>query len=314
MCATTEIWKDMLVRACERLVRDGHAKGIYLDQLGGQCGQPCYSPNHGHPVGGGHYATDGLRDICRACREAMWKYDPQAALSGEVQHETLIDVTDHRLQHYNMWPGWVNLWAAVYGDMTATYGRTITWGGTDREGNPEPDIQFFARCGNTFVSGMQFARIWPTGNRDRWLNSPAMKRFGDYFRLVVNLRRAAKKFLEFGYLQRPVKYLTEVPDLTATDAKGRDMKIKAVLDSAWRASDDSLGFVFTNISDEEQAFTWQADLSRYEIADAEVYDVKQIAPTATRTTVARLETTLLKRSETMPPHSAVVYEVTVGAY
>jgi len=127
-------------------------------------------------------------------------------------------------------------------------------------------------------------------------------------------RRAAKKFLEFGYLQRPVKYLSGVPDLTATDAKDRDMKIKAVLDSAWRASDDSLGFVFTNISDEEQAFTWQADLSRYEIDDAEVYDVKQIMPGEKSAAVARLETTLLERSETMAPHSVVVYQVTVGAY
>jgi len=37
-------------------------------------------------------------------------------------------------------------------------------------------------------------------------------------------------------------------------------------------------------------------------------------PEGKRTTVARLETTLLKRNETLAPHSAVVYQVTVGAY
>ena len=72
--------------------------------------------------------------------------------------------------------------------------------------------------------------------------------------------------------------------------------------------------IFTNVSTQPLAVTWQADLSRYEIADAEVYDLRQIMPDGGKKAVGQLETRLLKRTETMEPHSALVYQVTVGAY
>ncbi len=315
MCAATETWKDMLVQACERLVRDGNVSGIYLDQLGGHCGRPCYAPNHGHPVGGGHYATDGLRDICQAIREAMWRHYPEAALSGEVQHEMLIDVTDHRLQHYNYWPGWVNLWPAVYGDYTVTYGRTLGFTqSADKDGNlPEP-IDFYGPTGNTFVSGLAFARFWPTGNPANLITSPGNEDKREYFQTCLDLRREGRKWFEFGYLQRPVAVLSEVPAVPIKDPKGRDSTIDALLHSSWLASDGSLAFLFTNVSEEPLEVSWLADLSRYEIAPAEVYRVRRLMPDGTRRSVAELETTRLERSEALEPHAVVVYEVTVGAY
>ncbi|MEA3401352.1 MAG: DUF6259 domain-containing protein [Armatimonadota bacterium] len=313
MCAATETWKDMLVRACERLVRDGNASGVYLDQLGGHCSRPCYSPDHGHPVGGGAYATDGLRQICQAIREAMWRHYPEAALSGEVQHEMLLDVTDHRLMHYNYWPGWVNLWAAVYGDYTVTYGRTISFAQTPRsDGTPRQPIEFFGPMGNTLVSGMAFGRIWPTGNPQNLLSSPGNEAKKQYFITCVDLRCAARKFLEFGYLQRPVRIPAYIPQVPIDDPKGRPSAIDAVLHSSWRASDGSLGFVFTNVSEEVQEFDWVADLSTYEIAPAEVYRVQRILPDGTRRKVADLQMPTLQRSEELQPHDVMVYEVTVA--
>ncbi len=312
ICASAQVWRRALVEACVRLVREGHQQGIYLDQLGGQCGRPCYSAEHGHPVGGGHYASDGLREICAAVRTAIREVDPEAAVSGEVQHETLLDVTDHRLTHYNVWPQWVNLWAAVYGDMSATYGRTVSWRGDTGAGD-----SFYGACGNTFVSGIQFARIWPSGNEEHWLGSPTYAEQADYFKTVVDLRRAARGFLEYGWLQRPVKITTEVPQITINahmGSKVREFEIPALLASAWASHDGDLAFIFTNVSTQPLAVTWQADLSRYEIADAEVYDLRQIMPDGGKKAVGQLETRLLKRTETMEPHSAVVYEVTVGTY
>ncbi|MCD6360190.1 MAG: hypothetical protein J7M38_04935 [Armatimonadetes bacterium] len=318
MCAATDIWRDMLVRACERLVAEGHTSGVYLDQLGGHCGVPCYSPDHGHPVGGGHYATDGLRDICAAIRQAMWKHDPQAALSGEVQQETLLDVTDHRLQHYNYWPGWVNLWAAVYGDMTSSYGRTIGFRQSpDKEGNPPPPIDNYGPIGNTFVSGLVFGRLWPTGNPMNLLDAEGNEELRAFFTDLVGLRRVARRWLEFGYLQRPVRFAEPIPDVPIKDPKGRDSSIKAVLDSAWIDEEGALAFVFVNVSEEEQTFTWRADLATYEIAPAEVYHIRRILPDGSREMLGSFETgrnAVLEREETAPAHSALVLEVAVGAY
>jgi len=318
MCAATQTWKNMLVQACERLVRDGHCAGVYLDQLGGHCGTPCYSPDHGHRVGGGHYATDGLREICAAIREAMFRHDPEASLSGEVQHETLIDVTDHRLAHYNYWPGWVNLWAAVYGDYDMSYGRTIGFRQSpEADGTPYAAINNYAPLGNTFVAGLAFGRIWPTGNPLNLLDAEGNEELRGFFTELLKLRQSARSWLEFGYLQREVKFASEVPDLPILDPKGRDSSIKAVLDSAWINEDGALAFVFVNVSDEEQSFTWRADLATYEIAPAEVYTSKRLMPDGTRQGLGSLEVgrdAALERTESMPAHSALVVEVTVGAY
>jgi len=307
MCATGEAFRAALVEACVRLVRDGHQQGIYLDQLGAQCGRPCYAADHGHPVGGGHYATDGLRAMCTEIRDAIREVDPEAAISGEVQHEMFIDVTDHRLNHYNVWPGWVNLWAAVYGDMTCTYGRTIVWSGASGDGD-----SFYAACGNTFISGMQFARIWPTDNEDNWLSSPRLAEQAEYFRTLVDLRRAARKFVELGWLQRPVKYAETMPQMMISAAMGsktREFEVPCVLDSAWASHDGELAFVLTNTSAAERSFSWSADLATYEIADADGYSLSQIKPDGSVEEIGAIEGKVLARTETMPAHSTVVYRV-----
>jgi hypothetical protein len=315
MCAATEAWKDILVRGSEQLVTKGNVSGIYLDQLGGHCGRPCYNPDHGHPVGGGTYATDGLRAICSAINDTTHEVFPEAALSGEVQHEMLIDVTDHRLCHYNYWPGWVNLWPAVYGDYMVNYGRTISLAQSPRsDGTPREPIEFFGPCGNTLVAGMAFGRIWPTGNPMNLLIAEGNEAKREYLQKCVDLRQAAREWLEFGYLQRPVQMLTEIPDVPILDPKKRPSSIKAVLHSSWINEGGSLAFVFTNVSDEEQSFDWSADLTRYEIAPAEVYRIQQITPDGERESIAEIELPRIERTETLDPHAIVIYEVSVGAY
>ena len=315
MCAATDIWKDILVQSADQLVTKGNVSGIYLDQLGGHCGRPCYSPDHGHPVGGGTYATDGLRAICSAILEKTRESYPEAALSGEVQHEMLLDVTDHRLCHYNYWPGWVNLWPAVYGDYNIDYGRTISLAQTpNSDGTERQPIEFFGPTGNTLVAGMAFGRIWPTGNDQNLITSPGNEDKRAYLQECVDLRQAARDYLEFGYLQRPVQMLTAIPDVPIMDPKGRPSSMKAVLDSAWISSEGSLAFLFTNVSEEQQQFEWQADLTRYEIAPAEVYRIHRIMPDGERQSVGEIERPEIQRTETLAPHAIVLYEVTVGAY
>lgn len=304
ICADTKLWHDTMLSSCERLVKEGKAPGIYLDQLGNQGGIPCYNPAHGHPLGGGSYGTDGLRRICGDLRSRLGTVNPNFAIAGEVQGEAFIDVSDVRLNHYNNWPGWVNLWAAVYGDQTSTFGRTMIWRGPLGEGD-----NYYGHAGNTFVSGMQFGRIWPTGNAADWMSAPGMAEQRAYLQQLLGLRRTARKFLEFGWLQRPVKMLNEIPQLTLLDDKRRQMQAPAVLATAWAAHDGTIGFVFCNTSTDAQPVRWQADLARHEIAKKGQYRLTMLLADGTRKAEGELRGTLLERAETMPPHSAFVLEV-----
>jgi len=304
ICAASPTFREALVKASVRLVKEAGVAGIYLDQLGGQCGSPCYSAEHGHPVGAGGFGADGVREFCQAIRDAIRQVNPQAFVSGEPPPESLLDVIDLRLNAYNVWPGWVNLWAAVYGDQVPSYGRTIAWRGPQGDGD-----NFYAGCGNTFVSGVQFARLWPTGNPANVLTAPDLGDVRAYFQQVVGLRRAARKFLTYGWLQRPVRFLSEVPELTVTDPKNRPMKIAAVLATAWAAYDGTLGFVFTNISAQPQTVQWRADLSHHEIKPGQRYALTFLRADSRREAAGEVTGQLLQRTERMPAHSAFVLEV-----
>ena len=109
-------WSGELLRACERLVRDGNCSGVYRQWTRGR---PCYPISH--PVGGG-IATDSLRAICQAIRDAMQQHYPEAALSVRFSTKYL-DVTDHRLQLQPV----VGLrrCGRRCNDYTVTYGRTL---------------------------------------------------------------------------------------------------------------------------------------------------------------------------------------------
>ena len=72
--------------------------------------------------------------------------------------------------------------------------------------------------------------------------------------------------------------------------------------------------MFANVSEDEQRFSWSADMTRYEIPGAEVYVVSRLLPDGTLREIASLEKMMVAREETMPPHSVLFYRVTVGAY
>lgn len=130
-----------------------------------------------------------------------------------------------------------------------------------------------------------------------------------FLKQLVGLRKAARKFLGYGWLQRPVHVLHDVPLLDLNDAKGRPVQSPAVLATAWAAHHGILGFVFCNTSADAQEVRWQADLSRHEIDGAACYGLTVIQPDGTRTDAGELEGALLERTEEMPPHSAFILEV-----
>ncbi len=116
----------------------------------------------------------------------------------------------------------MNLWPAVYGDYMVNYGRTISLAQSPLpDGAEREPIEFFGPTGNTLVAGMAFGRIWPTGNPVNLITSEGNEAKRAYLQECVDLRQAARDWLEFGYLQRPVQMLTEIPDVPIMDPKKR---------------------------------------------------------------------------------------------
>lgn len=75
-------WAKYIADTCERLVKDLHLDGIYLDELGSAF--PCYNPHHNH-VEKGNYpvAPQDLAKSMTMVRNAMKRANPEAALMTE---------------------------------------------------------------------------------------------------------------------------------------------------------------------------------------------------------------------------------------
>ncbi len=272
MCAASRLWQDELTKVCVRLVKSGGAAGVYLDQLGNQAHQECYAKDHGHPVGGGCYGTAGLRELLTKVRTALRQVSPEAVVYGESQQDSFIDVCDGRLNHYNVWPGWVDLWAVVCGDYTLSFGRTISQVGLFAD-----DAGFTARIANNLVSGVAFGRVWISGGKNAW-GSPDLADKLRYFQTAIAYRKAFADYLVYGHHQRPLHFLTKLPDVKLMDAKQRPMTMPAVIGNAFSAADGSLGVIVANLSTEPQAFELALDLTRHEVAQGQRYALSLATP------------------------------------
>ncbi len=280
MCAATDGFAKMLASAARRVVDEGGASGVYLDQLGGQLASDylCSSDAHSHVPGGGAYPGTGLRQMLVAVRDGMRSVRRDAVIAGEDLPETVVDLVHLRLNHYNAWPGWIPLWAAVYGDYLPSYGRTIHLAGVFAEG-----AGFYAQAGQCLVAGVAPGRIaiatgpntWtPDDPSDAtWLAAHGARR--DFLIDAVAHRKAFSSYLVEGHLQRPVEIETTAPEVeliyrVQVQSDGTviryPMTMSPVLASAWVARDGTLGIVFVNISEQVVSFTHRLDRTATEMS------------------------------------------------
>ncbi|MEM7305891.1 MAG: DUF6259 domain-containing protein [Planctomycetota bacterium] len=71
VCQATQFAADYSSYVAETVFTEAGARGLYLDVLTGSDVRLCYDETHGHPVGGGAYYTEGIKDILEQVRETM---------------------------------------------------------------------------------------------------------------------------------------------------------------------------------------------------------------------------------------------------
>ncbi len=260
MCRTQAWYRNLLTDVCGRLAKEYEVGGLYLDQLGTAFNGLCLDPSHGHPLGGGNHAVMGARRIFEAVRERVGTRIP---VLSEASSEENIDISAGKIIHYNVWPGFVPLFSAVYHDLWSFYGRNV--------GGPKDDPLGFMNMANIFVIGGQVGRIWPgrlpkalKGEGEPWVREQAR-----FLKRLIEARRAGAKFLRFGEMLRPLEFVGSVPTVPTRlwrDEK-RPMPTPAVLPvvvcSVWRAPDGEVGIVVVNLSEKSVDFTGRFSVTEY---------------------------------------------------
>ncbi|MHB8901863.1 MAG: DUF6259 domain-containing protein, partial [Thermoguttaceae bacterium] len=151
MCPTTELWKGKVREIVLRLMTECGVRGVYIDQVAAAKPQLCFDAAHGHPLGGGHWWTEGYWDLLARIRDEMPR---DRILTTECNGEPYIHRFDGYLTWHWQYDGQVPAFPAVYGGSIQMFGRAY-------RGGPTKDLALRMKAGQQLVYGEQIGWLGP---------------------------------------------------------------------------------------------------------------------------------------------------------
>ncbi len=260
-CPYLDAWPDRAVEIIRHIMELG-VTGIYLDTTTGNAYQ-CFSREHGHPSGGGNYWTQGSRRYLKRIRETVKSVNPLGIMTGENPCEIYVDLMDGFLLYVSHFPTHVPAFQAIYGDYIGTYGQFLSSPAKIGE-----DYPFMLPMGICFINGDQFGC---TARTDYTMQQQGAKDMAWLRRLAYFRVKVVNRYVGLGEMLRAPKIENTLPQVSgwwwAWPEKPpwitRTVTRPAVIHSAWRASDGSVGIVFLNISEEPQQITFSIEGYQY---------------------------------------------------
>lgn len=245
MCPHSQLWQRKMREIAVRLVDEYGVKGLYLDQIGAAGPQLCFSPDHGHPLGGGDFWSRGYDVLLEELRTAAHAIDPEFIMTTESHAEPYIAQLDGHLMCNLVGANQVPLYSAIYGGYTQTFGRS------GETGNP---TAFRMEHGQAFAFGSMMGRI----SRETLLE-PENAELLAYLKSLAEMRRDYRDFMAFGEMLGPPELEGDIPTVeTQWASKTRDyVEMDAIQRSAWRARDGRVGLFFTNVAGEPVEFAYE---------------------------------------------------------
>jgi hypothetical protein len=250
MCPTTELWRGTMRATVLRLFGECGVKGVYIDQVAAAQPQLCFDRTHGHPLGGGHWWTEGYWALIASIRKAK---PADCMLTTECNAEPYTQVFDGYLTWHWQYDGQVPVFPAVYGGAIQMFGRAY------RDG-PSKDLALRMKAGQQLVYGEQIG----------WLDPAVVQEKGnaEFLREVVRLRHALRRYFYAGEMARPPRLLGTIPRVTADWQWSGPWPVTtdALLAGAWQVpKEKKLVLLLVNVSDEPVQATLDFDAARYDL-------------------------------------------------
>ena len=190
VCPSWKTYHDILLYAATNIVHTYGAGSLYIDQVA--CSRPkqCFSPGHGHALGGGTHWRDGYHRAMERVHGALSAEG--APLMSEGMGEAWLDVIDGYLNAYMPHPDQVPLFTAVYSGYATAFGC--------RMGVETPPDAFFAMQARSTLWGCAPGWCLP------WVLEPKYKAHADALYACGRVRQAAAEFLAWGTLEGEVRF------------------------------------------------------------------------------------------------------------
>jgi len=234
MCPATQLWQSRVSDIVLRLFNECGVSGIYIDQIAAAQPRLCFDASHSHPLGGGHWWTEGYWKLLDGIRTAK---PADRMLTTECNAEPYIKWFDGYLTWHWQEQNMVPAFPAVYGGAIQMFGRAYRAG-------PSQDLANRMKAGQQLVFGEQIG----------WFDPEIISRpdCGQFLRDCVELRWRLKKYFYAGQMARPPKLIGEVPKATADWQWRAEWPITttAIMAGAWQlVNEKKTVFLFVNVSD-----------------------------------------------------------------
>jgi hypothetical protein len=293
MCPHQNYWHFRINRVIDSIINVYGTNGIYMDEISCNSHELCFNPDHRHPLGGGRYWADGYRRLYRKTLNIAHQNGKDAVITSESANEIFYDLVTANLFTGRPTDYEIPMLQVVYSGYTLFYASRCDYRKSDR---------FFNFCvGQGFIDGKQI------GWMDFDLFRPQYSNKVDYMRNCARYRMFTRKYLTFGRLWEPVYPDNELQLFEEEFIGGgrHTAKVPSAEARLWQAEDGNIALFIANYVDEEVAFSYTLDPSRYGL-DAENYQVIEISPDGNRIIDTAGES--ISRTEILEPNKVKVIE------
>jgi len=316
MCPYTQFWRDTVLGNALECIRLG-LDMVQIDEFPDI--NPCYDESHGHPAGYGNWIGKSWLKMLLEIRREGKRMNPDFVMSIEEPCEFYIGSVDGYLSRDNMPELFghytrlidrygsrletIPLFTTVYHEYVIAFGHENVFLNPDREMVP-----YYRRAlARSFIlgkvqSGGQFFRkgglapeLVDFYRKTSLAESTYAKKFVICGNMIkppqINVPTVKIEYLEFS--QNYVSFDHNRPSKTLTET--------SILCSAWRSMDNSIGYMFTNISNNPVEFEWEISSHDLNLGDYFVYSVRDgvYSIISEKTPLPRVEKTRIKPNEVL---------------
>jgi len=296
MCPTQEYWQNTISSLVQTLVEDYGVNAVYVDQIAAMEPELCFNRQHGHPLGGGLYWTDGNRELLTKVRNISGRQGRNPLITSEGTDEVFMDLVDGSLTWAQPTDREIPMMEVVYSGYAIFFASACDFKKSD---------EFFGYVhGQAFIDGRQ------NGWMDSSLFRPENSVKVEYLRQSARLRVATKRFLVYGRLWGPVLPENSIPTIRV-DGFGSDRHagtVPAAEARLWQDEDGHLAVFLANYGGGPVEFKYRIDPAKFGLSGRR-YDITDIPPGGTIPISTATEA--VERKETLGPRKVKVIEIAV---
>ncbi|MFO8082676.1 MAG: DUF6259 domain-containing protein [Armatimonadota bacterium] len=246
MCISQQYWHDTLHEIVMRLMTEVNVDGVYMDQVAAARPRLCFDPDHGHPLAGGGWWTEGYWRLLERIQADIADVSAEKMLTTESNAEPYARWFDTYLMCNSLGDGLTPLFPAVYGSKILGFGRYMSNEDWDA---PEALAQ---KQGQLLIWGTQL-----------WWSSPHVIKHefaGPWLRDLVHLRWRVREFFNEGRMLAP-PVLDDNDTMVHADwhRRGLSATTPAIIASRWGLPDGRVLIPMVNVSEEPQTVTLNFD-------------------------------------------------------